>query len=1025
MRLGTKIGAGLGLGMLIIGVEDIRSCLGIQLDTQNRIAAEVARRTIWTAAVGVLFSLLVLSVAAVAINRTMRLADRATPSGSAGRKWSGIAVRCAFAVAAVAFAGLLRWWLIQSFGPMPLFVTFYPSILLVATIAGGGPGILTTLLSALVADYWFIAPIGFGIAATNDAVATGIFTGTGIFLSILAERMRRARWAEAVSVTQEKELALLDKGNLLTLTMDHRIVRWSQGCRRLYGFDAREAQGRLTHELLQTHFPQPLEQIHRTLLEQDHWEGEVTRRRKDGADLSLAILWALRRDERGSPLDILEVSTDITRQKAAENAMQQQAEELAQQNEELSRQSEELLGQNEELQNQSEEIQALNADLTQREKMLETLLDSSRLPIGEQEFMGKICHAALGMIGQGADAAVVFEQHGDELKVMAHAGFDGADVPRSWPVKGSFVEIVIRQNRTASLEDTLLRPDLNILQVPGRERFAAILSAPLQVHGKPIGAVSAYGNRSQQWTTEQFRLIEWLAAQCSNILEALRLQAEAREAGQHRRLALEAAELGAWNYHFESGNVYWDERCRNMWGIPKGDEIDYAAAIDRIHPEDRTATDEAVKQALAGANGGAYHREFRVVWPDGSVHWIASHGRVHFEGEGEDRRAVQFVGTNREITQEKRAEEAIRASQLQNEFLASVVELSSQAFGVGYPDGHVGLLNKAFEQLTGYAGDELRSIDWARVLTPPEWLEIEREKLRELHRTGLPVRYEKEYIRKNGTRVPIELLVHLVKDQDGKPLYYYSFINDITERRRREENLRRTAEELVRSNKELEQFAYVTSHDLQEPLRQVQAFVQLLRERHRDKFDGQAAQYMRFVYDGAARMSELVRDLLAYSRVGAPELRQQPTACQQALDTALVNLQTSISESHARITCDELPTVMVVPAQLRQLFQNLVGNAIKFRHEGVAPEVHVGARRDGDQWLLWVKDNGIGISPEHHERVFLIFQRLHGRENYPGTGIGLAICKKIIEHHGGRIWVESKPGEGTTFFFFLPGGGIA
>jgi light-regulated signal transduction histidine kinase (bacteriophytochrome) len=167
-------------------------------------------------------------------------------------------------------------------------------------------------------------------------------------------------------------------------------------------------------------------------------------------------------------------------------------------------------------------------------------------------------------------------------------------------------------------------------------------------------------------------------------------------------------------------------------------------------------------------------------------------------------------------------------------------------------------------------------------------------------------------------------------------------------------------------------------------------------------------------------MSDLIRGLLDYSRVGGRNVTRQPTPCQKALDSALANLQTSLAESGARVTQDGLPTVTAEPTQLTQLFQNLIGNAVKFRPDGVAPAIHVGCRREGDRWLLSVKDNGIGIPPEFHEKVFLIFQRLHGRDKYAGTGIGLTICKKIVEGHGGKIWIESKPGEGSTFYFTLP-----
>ncbi len=232
--------------------------------------------------------------------------------------------------------------------------------------------------------------------------------------------------------------------------------------------------------------------------------------------------------------------------------------------------------------------------------------------------------------------------------------------------------------------------------------------------------------------------------------------------------------------------------------------------------------------------------------------------------------------------------------------------------------------------------------------------------------------------------------------------------------------LARMAEELSRSNRDLEQFAYVASHDLQEPLRQVRSFVDLLKERYGDRLDGKAAQYFGFIHDGAARMSDLISGLLAYSRAGAREKTRKGVSCDTALNAALANLQASITETGARITRDGLPTVTADPIQLAQLFQNLVGNAIKFRREQIPPEIHVSYREIDNESVFSVRDNGIGIAPEHYERIFQIFQRLHGRDTHEGTGIGLAICKKIVEQHGGRIWVESKLNEGSTFCFTLP-----
>ena len=248
----------------------------------------------------------------------------------------------------------------------------------------------------------------------------------------------------------------------------------------------------------------------------------------------------------------------------------------------------------------------------------------------------------------------------------------------------------------------------------------------------------------------------------------------------------------------------------------------------------------------------------------------------------------------------------------------------------------------------------------------------------------------------------------------------------LTERRQAEQKLAmqaielaRTNEELGRSNQELEQFAYVASHDLQEPLRMVTSFTQRLAERYKGKLDANAETYISFAVDGATRMGVLISDLLEYSRVGLRDTEFELTDCEVLLDGVLADLRSSIEESGARVTRDPLPTVLAYPPQLGRVFQNLIGNAIKYCDER-PPEVHVGVERRADEWLFSVRDNGIGIDPKHAERVFVVFQRLHTKEEYPGTGIGLAITRKIVERLGGTIWVESDEGKGSTFFLTIP-----
>jgi signal transduction histidine kinase len=250
-----------------------------------------------------------------------------------------------------------------------------------------------------------------------------------------------------------------------------------------------------------------------------------------------------------------------------------------------------------------------------------------------------------------------------------------------------------------------------------------------------------------------------------------------------------------------------------------------------------------------------------------------------------------------------------------------------------------------------------------------------------------------------------------------------SVSTEIAERKQSEEKLRDTLRELARSNAELEQFAYVASHDLQEPLRMVSSFVQLLARRYKGRIDADADEFIAFAVDGASRMQRLINDLLMYSRVGTRGRPFEPTDCNTVLGQALVNLSTTIEESRAVITSDDLPTVMADETQVTQLFQNLVSNAIKFCGEYSAA-IHISCEQKNNEWVFSVSDNGIGIDPAYHERIFAIFQRLHGKSEYPGTGIGLAVCKKIVERHGGRMWVESEAGKGSTFYSTIPARGF-
>jgi PAS domain S-box-containing protein len=271
--------------------------------------------------------------------------------------------------------------------------------------------------------------------------------------------------------------------------------------------------------------------------------------------------------------------------------------------------------------------------------------------------------------------------------------------------------------------------------------------------------------------------------------------------------------------------------------------------------------------------------------------------------------------------------------------------------------------------------------------------------------------------RKDGSSFPIEIMLSPLESAEG--ILITAAIRDISLRKQAEANLLRKIEELKHSNEELDQFAYIASHDLQEPLRMVASYTQLLSRRYKGKLDADADQFIAFAVDGASRMQRLILDLLTFSRVGTNGRKLLETSSEDALQQALSNLRGAIEESGALVTHDPIPSVLADETQLTQLFQNLIGNGIKYQNPGV-PRIHISAVRNGNKrWTFSVEDNGLGIAPQHFDRIFDMFQRLHKREEFPGTGIGLAICKKIVDRHGGTISVASQLGQGSTFSFAL------
>jgi PAS domain S-box-containing protein len=382
----------------------------------------------------------------------------------------------------------------------------------------------------------------------------------------------------------------------------------------------------------------------------------------------------------------------------------------------------------------------------------------------------------------------------------------------------------------------------------------------------------------------------------------------------------------------------------------------------------------------------------------------------------ENGKVIGVFAAARDITERLKAEEALRFASAYNR---SLIEASLDPLVTIDPDGRVTDVNRATETVTGYPRKKLIGTDFSDYFTDPEKA---REGYKKVFEEGSVMDYPLEIRHRDGHLTPVIYNASVYRDENGAVTGVFAAARDITELKKTEDALKFKMVEVERSNAELQQFAYVASHDLQEPLRMVASYVKLLDRRYGDKLDQDARDFIGYAVEGSTRMQQLINDLLTYSRVGTRGKPFEPVDLEAVFAGIMDNLTVTIQESNATVTHDLLPIVLADDLQMLQLFQNLVSNGIKF-HGDEPPRVHVSAKRAGDFWQFSVSDNGIGIDPEYFSRIFIIFSRLHTRAEYPGSGIGLAICKKIVERHGGHIWVESTPGNGSTFLFTIPARG--
>jgi PAS domain S-box-containing protein len=527
---------------------------------------------------------------------------------------------------------------------------------------------------------------------------------------------------------------------------------------------------------------------------------------------------------------------------------------------------------------------------------------------------------------------------------------------------------------------------------------------------------------------------------------------ELRERTERLLLAMDAACIGTWAWDLRTNQVTWDERMHRLFGLQPGSfSGDFDAFLRMVHPDDHEGLEKTVRTAVGGTEH--YEATFRGVWSDHTLRHLEARGRVSRDETGQP---LRINGVCWDITAQKQAE--MRLDEVRHFFDSIVEHLPVGIFVKKAEDLRFVFFNKANEEITGFTKAEVLGKN-DHDLFPAEEAGAFTAADREVLSQGRLADVSEEIIhtKDHGVRFLHTRKIRLT-DQSGEPSYLLGISEDITERklaqealqkareqleRRVEERtaqlraanailkeeiserkraaheLREKAEELARSNRELEHFAYVASHDLQEPLRMVASYMQLLERRYKGRLDQDADDFIKFAVDGASRMKELINDLLEYSRVGTRGGEFIVVDCNEVFDRVVRSIQLSIERAGAEVTRDHLPTIVADDQQLSQLFQNLLSNSVKF-HGPTKPVVRVGATDRGAEWEFQVKDNGIGIEPQFSDRIFEIFQRLHTRDEYEGTGIGLAICRRVVERHGGRIWVESVPGQGAKFSFTIP-----
>lgn len=484
-------------------------------------------------------------------------------------------------------------------------------------------------------------------------------------------------------------------------------------------------------------------------------------------------------------------------------------------------------------------------------------------------------------------------------------------------------------------------------------------------------------------------------------LEALRVSEERYD------LTVRSMNIGVWDWNIVTNELYWSKKLLDIMGIADQQfKPHYIEFSSRLHPEDKEATEKMLFDHLKQLC--PFNREYRLRRNNGEYIWIHALGQAQWNTNGEPTR---MAGSVNDISARKEAEKKMA-------LLASIVQSTEDAIISQTLDSVIVSWNKGAEMLFGYAAADIIGKQIHLIL--PQDRQDEELMIANEMKHGKPIRHmETIRMHKDGRYINVALTISPVRDNTGKIIGISNIIHDMTEHKAAEKQRESLIAKLAESNTELERFAYIASHDMQEPLRMINNFSHLIAEEYTDKLNDEGKEYIDFVRTGAERMQAMVDDLLEYARIGSNNTQRVLVNAADEVKHVIENLSARIKECKADVSHDDLPTFKGNPVQFMRLLQNLICNGLKYQKQDNAPKIHIAVQDKGGNWCFSVQDNGIGIDEEFINLVFDPFKRLHSWDEYKGTGIGLAVCKKIVENHNGKIWVTSTPGEGSIFYFTL------